>query len=66
MSDQIQGEAVEKLKNGENGVQPAEGHLSSIEQKDLTPIQRVLSSTAFWILVILVILVAIFGYLTPQ
>ena len=66
MSDQIKGEALEKLKNSEKGIRPAAGHLSSIEQKDLTIIQTVLSSTAFWILVILVILIAIFGYLTPN
>ena len=42
------------------------GHLSSIEQKELSVFQRAIRSTAFWILVIIVILVAIFGALTPN
>ena len=41
-------------------------HLSSIEQKELPFYKVILRSTAFWILVILVILTAIFGYLTPN
>jgi len=66
MIDQIQGEAPEKKRKGDKGAQPASGHLSSVEQKELTPVQMVFRSTAFWILVILVVLVAIFGYLTPN
>ncbi|MDK2982428.1 MAG: ribose transport system permease protein [Chloroflexota bacterium] len=66
MIDEINGTAGQDSKKDQELLQAAAGHLSSVEQRDLSAIQVVLRSTAFWILVILVILVVLFGYLTPN
>lgn len=66
MVDQAKKGTSDKTMNEKDILKSSSGHLSSIEQKELSPIQLALRSTAFWIMVILIILVAIFGFLTPN
>ena len=66
MIEKVQNGSAKDKKEDLNILHNTSGHLSSIEQKELSVFQRAIRSTAFWILVIIVILVAIFGALTPN
>ena len=66
MADKKQNKPSKNKKSGTEHIYQTPGHLSSVEQKELTFFQTAVRSSAFWILLIIVILVIIFGVFTPN
>lgn len=66
MADRNQSKSINAQSDKADDIKKASEHLSSEEQKDLSLFQTTIRSSAFWILVIMMVLVIIFGIFTPN